>query len=68
MNIKRSHQEQLSQASKRIEELESKLKEAQIKGFKDGWESSGEGFNSEYGAKTEEVLQNYIDELNSENK
>ncbi len=50
---------------KRIEELEKQLKDAQIKGFKDGWEASGEGYNSEYGANTDEVVNDYINDLNS---
>ena len=57
--------QKLADAEQRIEELEQQLKDAQIKGFKDGWEASGEGYNSEHGANTDEVVNDYINDLNS---
>ena len=52
-------------ANLRIEMLERQLKDAQIKGFKDGWGTGAEGYNSEYGANTDEVVNDYVNNLNS---
>ena len=55
----------LMKAEQRIEELEKQLKDAQMKGFKDGWEASGEGYNAEHGPNADEVVNDYINDLNS---
>ena len=46
----------LNESQERIKQLEEQVKQAQIKGFTDGWETSGEGYNSEHGGKELDVM------------